>query len=111
FGKNACKGAEELIIVANLPYLPTSIWEKSMPDVHNFEPREALDGGADGLDLYRVLFNQLEDCSKPALVFCEIDPSQSQTLPAEIKKRFPLAETRLHKDLSGRNRVVAVRIA
>ncbi|MEI7740927.1 MAG: peptide chain release factor N(5)-glutamine methyltransferase [bacterium] len=104
--KHAFKEAEELIILANLPYIPTRDWEKLMPDVKDFEPREALDGGADGLDLYRVLLNQLEDIKKPMRVIMEIDPSQTESLPKEIIKRFPDAEITTYKDLANLNRFI-----
>jgi len=47
------------IIVANLPYLPSDSLADLPPDITSFEPREALDGGPDGLDPYRRLFRQL----------------------------------------------------
>jgi release factor glutamine methyltransferase len=41
------------ILVANPPYIPSADIERLMPEVGRFEPREALDGGAGGLDFYR----------------------------------------------------------
>lgn len=108
--KRAFKEAEELIILANLPYIPTHDWERLMSDVKDFEPREALDGGKDGLDLYRVLLNQLEDIKKPMVAYFEIDPSQAQTLPADIKRRFPQAETAVYQDLHHLDRFVSARL-
>jgi release factor glutamine methyltransferase len=43
------------LLVANLPYIPTAELAGLMPDVRDFEPRLALDGGADGLALVRRL--------------------------------------------------------
>jgi release factor glutamine methyltransferase len=45
-------------IVANLPYISHAEWENLSPDVKNFEPRLALDGGPDGLNVYRRLFKE-----------------------------------------------------
>jgi len=42
-------------VVANLPYVPQPVWEELPKDIKEFEPREALLGGADGLDLIRPL--------------------------------------------------------
>ncbi len=42
------------VIVANLPYVPTGEIDSLMPEVRDHEPRAALDGGADGLDVVRA---------------------------------------------------------
>ena len=43
------------LIVSNPPYIPTADIDGLQPEVRDFEPRGALDGGADGLDFYRVM--------------------------------------------------------
>jgi len=43
------------LIVSNPPYIPTAELETLQPEVRDFDPRLALDGGADGLDYYRRL--------------------------------------------------------
>ncbi len=43
------------LLVANLPYVPRPVWEELPKDIKEFEPREALLGGADGLDLIKPL--------------------------------------------------------
>lgn len=52
------KKKEYDIIVSNPPYIPSNIVEE------NHEPRIALDGGADGLDIYKGIFSQLEKYTK-----------------------------------------------
>ena len=44
-------------IVANPPYIATADLPYLMPEVRDHEPRVALDGGADGLDFYRLFLN------------------------------------------------------
>ncbi|KAA0892050.1 peptide chain release factor N(5)-glutamine methyltransferase [Oryzomonas rubra] len=43
------------LIVSNPPYIPSTDIDRLEPEVRDFDPRGALDGGADGLDLYRIL--------------------------------------------------------
>ena len=50
-------------VVANPPYISSEEIKSLMPDVSKYEPREALDGGDDGMDVYRLLFQKM-----PALV-------------------------------------------
>lgn len=46
------------LVVANPPYIPAGDLAGLMPEVRDFEPRLALDGGIDGLDAYRALTRQ-----------------------------------------------------
>lgn len=43
------------LIVSNPPYIPTADLEALQPEVRDYEPRGALDGGTDGLDYYRLI--------------------------------------------------------
>ncbi len=78
-------GHEERIdaIVANLPYVPDSY---TINQAAMNEPRLAIFGGPDGLDLYRRLFGQIRKSSlKPAYVLAESLPPQHAGL-TEIAK-------------------------
>lgn len=98
---------DHTLIIANLPYVPTADW-RAEPSIQS-EPRLALDGGDDGLDLYRVLFLQLRELDiNDATILCEIDPSQSGTLPDLVRVLFPAAAIEVKKDLAGLDRVVIV---
>jgi len=46
------------LIVSNPPYIPHGDIEQLAPDIRDFEPRESLDGGPDGLDVYRCWIPQ-----------------------------------------------------
>ena len=62
------------IIVANLPYIKSAVIKKLDPQISKWEPKIALDGGADGLALYRVLFKQAEKVLKPnGMIFYELN--------------------------------------
>ena len=52
------------IIVANLPYIKSAGIKKLDPQISKWEPKIALDGGSDGLKLYRFLFKQAEKVLK-----------------------------------------------
>ena len=47
------------LVVSNPPYIETDLIDGLMPEVSRYEPRSALDGGADGLSSYRLLANRL----------------------------------------------------
>lgn len=53
------KSEGNVVIVANLPYIPDETFDTNPDQSIKFEPRVAFVGGDDGLDLYRVMFNQL----------------------------------------------------
>ena len=46
------------LIVSNPPYIPSAEIETLQPEVRDFDPRAALDGGADGLEFYRLIAAQ-----------------------------------------------------
>lgn len=52
------EGMRFQLIVSNPPYIPTSDMAGLQPEVRDYEPRQALDGGADGLDFYRQIVAQ-----------------------------------------------------
>lgn len=96
-------------VIANLPYVPTAEIAPP-PDPVSFEPRLALDGGADGLDLYRRLIAQLPALLAPrAYVLFEAAPGTIGPLAALMRAAFPRAETRVHADYAGLERFTATR--
>lgn len=94
------------LLVANLPYVPTADIA-GLPAEVRCEPRLALDGGADGLDLVRALVAQAVELLAPggALVL-EIGAGQAAA-SAELLRAAGLAEIRTRRDLGGVERVVS----
>jgi release factor glutamine methyltransferase len=90
----------KVIITANLPYLPTKVWQKCAPDVKKFEPKTALVGGKDGLKYYDELFHQIVARNIKAVIICEIDPSQKKSFPKLVKHHFPKAKVEIKPDLA-----------
>ena len=97
------------VVLANLPYVPEGEIEGLQPEVRQWEPRVALDGGADGLDLVRAL---LADCGsrlRPRLAAFEVGLGQAGRV-AETAETLG-AEADIVHDLAGWERVVTARWA
>lgn len=98
-----------LLVVANLPYLSTALWQASMTDVQSFEPKGALESGPDGLNHYRRLLEALVHLRKQYAsihFLLEISPEQDRALSYTIRNLFPHVTLDIHADLSGRSRLV-----
>jgi release factor glutamine methyltransferase len=88
-------------LVANLPYIPTAELP-SRPNPVAFEPSVALDGGADGLALYRRLIPQLAPLLAPdAVVVLEAAPGTIEPLAALVAAAFPAARVEIGTDYAG----------
>ena len=97
------------LIVANLPYIPSGRIDGLQPEVRDYEPRGALDGGPDGTDLLRPLLRQAGAHLRPGgAVMLEIDEEQGATMSEEARRAFPAAAVHVLPDLSGRDRVLVV---
>ncbi|MBM3933875.1 MAG: peptide chain release factor N(5)-glutamine methyltransferase [SAR202 cluster bacterium] len=99
------------VIVSNPPYLRTGAIDGLAPEVRR-EPREALDGGPDGLDIVRRLFEQASTRLKPGgMLICEIDPDQADAVAGMGRSAFPGAVVSVENDLAGLKRAVKVCLA
>lgn len=93
-------------VVSNPPYIPTADIERLEPEVSVHEPRLALDGGADGLDAYRVLAPEAMRVLKPGGVFAfEIGHDQGHAVEA-LMQQAKAGFCRVVSDLGERDRVV-----
>ncbi|HYU19276.1 MAG TPA: peptide chain release factor N(5)-glutamine methyltransferase [Chloroflexota bacterium] len=96
-------GSAADLVVANLPYLPSSRIGALGPEVREFEPRHALDGGQDGADLMRRLLAQAPARIRSGgSLLLEVDPPQVEA-PADA---LPAARRRVFQDLAGLDRVL-----
>jgi len=101
-------GAPDLI-VANLPYVTSAELEALQPEVARWEPRLALDGGEDGLDLFRRLIPQaVRRLRTTGAIVLEIGQGQSERV-IDLLGRHGLVEVEVHRDLAGIARVVSGR--
>ena len=104
---SAIGGAD--VVVANLPYIPTATIPTLEPEVREWEPVSALDGGEEGLDLVRRL---IEDCAerlRPRLLALEVMAGQADDVSRFAQARGGMVTIR--RDLAGIDRVVMARWA
>jgi len=95
------------LVVSNPPYIPSQDIAGLQPEVSQYEPRLALDGGADGLDAYRILAPEILRVVKPGGRFLvEIGFDQSKAVEALFKAAGG-GEVETFKDLSNKDRVVS----
>jgi release factor glutamine methyltransferase len=94
------------LVVSNPPYIRSAEIEGLQPEVRDYEPRLALDGGPDGLDAYRILAVEALRVLKPGGRFLmEIGYDQA----ADVEALFRAAgavDVGTAKDLADRDRVV-----
>jgi len=96
-------------IVANLPYVGESDGELLEPGVRDFEPPQALFGGADGLDVYRrMLPSAPRFLAEGGRLYMECGPRNALELAGLAKHVFPAKGVEVLSDLAGRDRVVVV---
>jgi len=89
------------LIVANPPYIPAGDIAQLAPDVRDFDPRGALDGGADGLDAYRRIAAEAGDHLAPGgRVMVEIGAGQAEAIMA-VFRDHGLVLQEVARDLGG----------
>ncbi len=94
------------VIVSNPPYIRREDIDGLMPEVADFEPREALDGGRDGLEFYRRIISEAPEYLKEGgWLFFEIGCDQAEDVTA-LMRETGFVRTETAQDLSGLDRVV-----
>jgi release factor glutamine methyltransferase len=97
------------LMVANLPYVPTERLPTLQPEIQ-WEPKEALDGGPDGLDLVRRLLQQAasDKLKEHGIILLELDPEQVPQVRELSQDLFPGAEITVEKDLAQQYRMFVI---
>jgi release factor glutamine methyltransferase len=105
----AALGGQMDMIVSNPPYIASSDIAALDPEVRDYDPRTALDGGCDGLDTYRAIAAAAPALLKPggALVV-ELGAGQAQSVAA-LCSAAGLAPSTPQPDLGGVPRVLLAR--
>jgi release factor glutamine methyltransferase len=94
------------VIVGNPPYIPTEDIPQLQPEVRDFDPKGALDGGPDGLAFYRRLVAEAPDHLLPGgTMMLEFGDGQEQALET-LFSTSPWHFEAIFPDLSGRPRIL-----
>ncbi|MCY3917311.1 MAG: peptide chain release factor N(5)-glutamine methyltransferase [Chloroflexi bacterium] len=102
------RGLHVDLLMANLPYIASG--DLAALEVSRFEPRLALDGGADGLDLIRRLLTQIPSvCSEGAWALLEIGAEQGESVAGLVRDCVG-ARCDILQDYAGLDRIARFRV-
>jgi len=97
------------LIVSNPPYIESGNMPNCMPEVRQYEPVEALDGGGDGLDYYRFIVPMaLKKLKENGWLALEIGHTQAAAVGALMENGYQ--NIQVIQDYSGYDRVVLARV-
>jgi release factor glutamine methyltransferase len=100
------------LIACNPPYVSAAEYEALEKNVKDYEPRLALYGGREGLDVYRRIVEKVGQFLKPdGVLLLEIGYQQGPAVRKLLEQTGVFAQIRIDKDLQGHDRVVtAIRV-
>jgi len=103
---------EPTFIVANLPYIPTDMYKKLDKSVINFEPKEALEAGKDGLKYYKELLEQIKENGeeKKITLLIEIEPSTLESLKKVLEDYDKNLRLKVFEDFRKKKRFVLIHL-
>lgn len=96
-------------LVSNPPYIPTAVYEGLQPEVHDYEPKLALDGGPDGLDFYRRLVPFALRALKAGGAFAVELHEVCLDAAKELTEQAGFVQVAIVRDLNGKPRVIKAR--
>ena len=94
------------VIVSNPPYIPSQVVDTLAAEVNDYEPRLALDGGADGLELFRRFIGNAYSLLKPGGVLAVELFEESLEEARTIALNNGFSEARIVQDLTNRPRIL-----
>jgi release factor glutamine methyltransferase len=100
------------LLVSNPPYVPTEQIERLEPEVRCYEPRQALDGGTDGLDAFRRLVPQAAGILVPGgCLVLELGEGQASAVAQMLERAasYDLTTVEMTTDSGGCQRVLCAR--
>ena len=98
------------VLVSNPPYIPTAVLAEQIPsEVRDFEPSLALDGGADGLDVFRRILDLAPRMLVPGgLLACELFEDALEAA-ADLARAAGWDSVEIREDLTHRPRILLAR--
>ena len=97
------------VVISNPPYVPSADVPQLPAEVAGFEPRLALDGGPDGLEVFRRILAGGREWLRPGgLIAIELDQRMVQKAAAEAVEWYE--DVRVVSDLAGRDRIISARL-
>ncbi len=97
-------------VVSNPPYVRRNEMEFLSPEVRDWEPKLALDGGPDGLDFHRRIIQQGHLYLKDGgFMVLEIASDMGEEVCRLLESAGCYSKGSIHRDLAGRNRIVSAR--
>ena len=100
-------GRSYAMILSNPPYIPSADVKTLMEDVKAYEPHLALDGGADGLAVYRRLLRDAPDLlTEGGVIAVEVGIHEATDVAALMAAHPRIVRTKTLRDLAGIERVV-----
>lgn len=98
------------LVAANPPYVRRSDLAQLAPEVRDYEPHLALDGGEDGLAYYRRIAQEAADFIRPGgYLLLEVGEGQSEAVEGLLARSARLTEVQIRSDLNQIPRVVVAR--
>jgi release factor glutamine methyltransferase len=98
------------LIISNPPYIPSAEIATLQPEVRDFDPRAALDGGADGLDFYRMLAVEAKPFLKPdGKIMLEFGDGQADDIKRIFENEKWIVEA-VKEDYSQRARILIAKL-
>lgn len=97
------------LVISNPPYVPSAVVDGLNAEVSDYEPRLALDGGEDGLDVLRRLLPEAQRCLRPGGVLAVELFEGHLDQAAGLARERGFASVRVANDLAGRPRVLVAR--
>lgn len=97
------------VIASNLPYVSDADWHQLPPEIRDYEPKSALDGGPDGLRLIRRLLKQAPGhLTAGGALFAEIGDDEGADATSAAKLSLPNASIEVRPDLARLDRVLCI---
>jgi release factor glutamine methyltransferase len=100
------------VIISNPPYIPNNQISELSPEVKDFDPILALDGGDDGLSCYENILRQLNDneLNLESMIIMEIfSENKNKVIESFIKYGFEKEKIEIRKDYNSKDRLIFIK--